>query len=46
MRKMNEKISTTGIKTRFCIKFLRIYLLYINKRNKCREVWRSITGNS
>lgn len=45
MRKMNEHISTTDIKTSICIKLLRVYLLYIKKRHMCKEIWRCMIGN-
>lgn len=42
MRKMNENITKTGIRTRLCIKLLRVYLVYIKKKHKWKEfgnVW-------
>ena len=45
MRKMNENAATPDIRTRLCIKFLKIYLLYIKKKRKWKEILQCFTGN-
>lgn len=45
MRKMNDNITIACIRTRLCIKLLRIYLLYKKKKHKWKEIWQCIIGS-
>lgn len=45
MRKMNENTTIAGIRNELCIKLLRVYLVYLKRRQKWKEVWRCSAAN-